>query len=165
MPVLTNASETQADETPRCRLCDAVLATEAMAGPKCGLPVRRRSRDPVDVRPMDVALSIVMAIIAAVLTVPITCSVTASLILSGNFRGLGDDLLLIVCWNCVIVGLPVVILIRRWIWRVRRGDFERAWMWRDYWWFQLLAFSPVIGGLFALWLFSGIMDFVLRLVG
>lgn len=158
-------SETDATDIPRCRLCDAVLTTEATTCPKCGLLVRRRTSAPVEVRPLDVALSIVMAIVAAVLTEPITCSVTAGLILSGNFRGLGDDLLLIVCWNCVIVGLPVVILIRRWIWRVRRGDFERAWMWRDYWWFQLLAFSPVIGGLFALWLFSGMMDFVLRLVG
>lgn len=158
--VIANAAE----ELPRCRLCETVIAADATICPKCGLPARRPPFENHEARPIDVALSILMALIAAVLTVPVTVSATAMAISSGRLFDFGN-LLPVTCWNCVIIGMPVAILIRRWMWRVQRGDFDRGWMWRDYWWFQLLAFSPVVGGFIALLLFSGVMDFVLHLVG
>lgn len=156
---ITNATE----EVPRCRLCETVLTEAVTVCPKCGLPVRRSPFETPEARPIDVALSILMALIAAVLTVPITASATAVAVSTGRLFDFGN-LLPVTCWNCMIVGMPIAILIRRWMARVQRGDFDRSWMWRDYWWFQLLAFSPVVGGFIALLLFSGVMDFVLHLV-
>lgn len=155
---------TAAEEPLRCRLCETVIAEDASVCPKCGLPAHRPRFESHEARPIDVALSILMALIAAVLTVPITASATAMAVSSGRLVDFGN-LVPITCWNCVIIGMPVAVLIRRWMARVQRGDFDRSWMWRDYWWFQLLAFSPVLGGVLALLLFSGLMDFVLHLLG
>ena len=61
---LDDANALPAAESERCRLCETVLPADATACPKCNLPVRRSRPEPVDVRPSDVALSIVMAMIA-----------------------------------------------------------------------------------------------------
>lgn len=162
-PRMSTTTLSPADESQRCRLCDTELLPSAKQCPRCGLPVR--SAQLVRVRTRDVILTIIMATLAAIVTVPVTFLVTARLITSGFFGSNLTMLFLIGTWNCFILGFPIVILARRWVSRVRKGDFERGWMWRDYWYFQALAFSPLVGGMAALYVFSAVMDFVLWIVG
>lgn len=163
MPALTDRAVTSVDD--RCRLCDAVLAAEATVCPKCRLPVRRRTACTGPARPIDVTLSMIMALIALMTTLPPTALAVANAAMSGNWQDYLGRLFGLACWNGIIIGSPIVILARRWVTRVRREDFERAWMWRDYWWLQLMAFSPIFGALLALWTFNQRIDFLWHLFG
>ncbi len=151
-------SETAPSDADGCRLCETPLPVDAKACPRCGLPVRHRGTEPVVVHPWDIWFTVIMAVAAGTVTFPLTCSAVVTWIQAGwtgtNFGGLIG----VAVWNSFILGVPLVILARRWMTRVRRGDFDRGWMWRDYWWFQMLAFSPVVGGMIALYSFTGRLD-------
>jgi hypothetical protein len=140
-------------DSDRCRLCETALPADAVKCPRCGLPVRRLTFDSPQVHPSDVLLSVIMAMVAVGLTLPFTISAISMMIMMGTLASSMGDLFLLVCWNGVIIGPPIVIIARRCITRVRKGHFERAWMWRDYWWLQFLSFSPVLGGILALFVF------------
>lgn len=146
------------DQVDHCRLCDTPLAADAKVCPRCGLSVLRMTRGAVEARPVDVLLAVMMAVAAGAVTFPLTYSAAMTLLRAGwagtDFRGLFG----VALWNSFVFGVPLVILARRWITRLRRGDFDRGWMWRDYWWFQLLAFSPIAGGMIALYSFTGRLD-------
>lgn len=131
------------EEPTHCRMCETVLPPAAQKCPRCGMPVRRVQSDPTEVRTHDVILSVLMAVMAILGTVPMTYPVLKRLGTLALSPDMAIELVLAGIWNGVILGIPVVQMARRWYTRVRKGNFHHAWVFRDYWFLQAMALSPV----------------------
>ncbi len=126
-----------------CPVCAEEFFPDSRFCSHCGTVVRADD-DPIEVRTKDVVLSVIMAVAALTVTLPVNLSML-NLAWNWGWSQTGPaELLLVGIWNGLFVGLPLLFLARRWYTRVRRGEFNYAWVWRDYWFLQLCALSPFI---------------------
>ncbi|HET6424798.1 MAG TPA: hypothetical protein VFG20_14005 [Planctomycetaceae bacterium] len=108
------------------------LPLDTVFCPHCGFQVRSATPDPVDVHTKDFLLSVLMAVLTLFVTLPMNWLALGSLLLRGTGWLNAAGLFLVAIWNGYFIGLPLMIITRRWYVRVQRGEFYHAWMWRDY---------------------------------
>ncbi|MDP1798068.1 MAG: hypothetical protein Q8K78_11325 [Planctomycetaceae bacterium] len=133
----------------RCRMCETPLAGDAVFCERCGYQTRTDSIDPLEVCTKDVFLSVIMAGVALSATLLPTYPIARAAYSSGINPATIAQLIVIGMWNVLVLGCPILFVFRRWYTRVRKGEFNHAWVWRDYWFLQAVALTPV-------WLFAGI---------
>lgn len=131
------------ENVAHCRMCETAIPEAAQKCPRCGMPIRQPISDPTEVRTEDVVLSVIMAVMAIFGTVPMTYPVLRALATTGTTSALGAEIVVVGIWNGIILGIPIVLLVRRWFVRIRKGNFDHAWIWRDYWFLQAMALSPI----------------------
>ncbi len=124
-------------------MCETALPPAAVKCPRCGMLIRTAPSDTTEVHARDVVLAVIMAVIAIVGTVPMTYPMLKAIATSQATSTIGVEIVLVGIWNGIILGIPVVQLARRWYLRVRKGDFDHGWVWRDYWRLQVMALSPI----------------------
>lgn len=128
-------------------------------------PVRREDTDQNEAGGWDVVMSILMAVTAVIATLPVI-AMALSALYSSRIRG--SDLtkyLLMAAWSGCILGAPLLIIIRHWVCRVHGGNFNRSWIWRDYWYFQAWALTAAVVAAFILTTASQMIYFLLKLTG
>jgi ribosomal protein L40E len=138
-----------------CRMCDAALPSDARVCPRCGYRVRRQTIDGDTPRVIDVVLAVVMVFLALVVTTLPTLHTARGMLSTGFVTTMMPEVLIVGVWNLIVLGCPVLFISRRWLARVRRGQFEHAVLLRDYWFLQAMALVPtlVLGAwLFWLWI-------------
>ncbi len=148
-----------------CRMCEAEMVPDDNYCPHCGTYGKTSKTDPVEVSAKDVVRSVFMAFVALVLTAMVSWRPIQRLLIGGWNRDRADALIAAGFWNFYILGLPVVFIARGWYTRVRRGEFNHAWIWRDYWFVQLIVLSPFIAlpiPFMVIWIISSMMIVLLR---
>jgi len=140
---LIKVEETFLGGPKQCRMCESALPRDAHFCERCGFQVQRGPSDPVDVRTRDVVLSVIMACMALAATLIPTYPFASAAFLSGINPRAVPELIVIGMWNVLVLGCPILFVFRRWYTRVRRGEFHHAWVWRDYWFLQAMALTPV----------------------
>lgn len=109
---------------------------------ECGTPVQRYHYAPAHVTVMDYVLAVGSGLLALAVTIPMTGMIVAQL----NSAQRGEALMPIVAitlWNGWFLGVPLFACSRRWMWRIRRGEFDHRLAWREYWQIQCATLLPV----------------------
>ncbi len=153
------------DRAYYCRMCGAEFIPDDDFCPRCGVQGRTGMTDPVEVSTKDVVRSVFMAFIALTLTSTVSWYPIQRLITRGWSAIHDDDLIASGLWNFYILGLPALFIVRGWYTRVRRGEFNHAWIWRGYWFVQLMVLLPfvIIGGCLAvIWIAASVMNTLSR---
>ncbi len=138
-----------------CWMCESPLPRDAHFCERCGFHIQTVRQGPVEVQTRDVVLSVIMAVVALAATLVPSYPFASAFFFSQMHSHDIPQVVVIGIWNVLILGCPILFLIRRWYTRVQRGDFNHAWVWRDYWFLQAMALAPVwfFGGVFAVvWL-------------
>ncbi len=119
---------------------------------------------PAHVTVMDYLLAVGSGLLALAVTLPMTGMILSHL--NNSQRGEAFmPIIAITLWNGWFLGIPLFACGRRWIWRIRRGEFDHRLAWREYWQIQCATLLPVfmvlscvivsyLWGLFQ-WMFSG----------
>ena len=125
-----------------CRLCRQPMRSDVLFCPECLTPVKSHLFAPANATVMDYVLAVGSALLALGVTLPLTGMLVAQL----NNAQWGDAFVPIVAitlWNGWFLGIPLFACGRRWIWRIRRGEFDHRLVWREYWQMQCATLIPV----------------------
>lgn len=133
----------QLNPTHRCWCCDAALESDVVFCPHCGFQVRSMDPEPTEVRTFDIVMSVIMAVIALGVTLPLNLSLIEFVQLVGFRQDIIERMVFIGLWHGYVLGLPLIIIARRWYLRVRQGQLHHAWVWHDYWYLQARILWPV----------------------
>ncbi len=133
----------QPDSSHRCWGCDAALESDVIFCPHCGLQVRTTDPEPTEVRTYDVVLSVIMAVVALSVTLPLMIPLFERVLIARFRNDVIGSMILIGLWNGYVLGLPLLVVTRRWYLRVRQGQLNHAWVWHDYWYLQARVLWPV----------------------
>lgn len=155
MNELIKVDETFLGGPKHCWMCESPLPRDAHFCERCGFHIQTIRQGPVEVRTRDVVLSVIMAAVALAATLIPSYPFVTAMVFQQVSPVDYSHVCVIGIWNFLILGCPIMFLLRRWYMRVQRGEFNHAWVWRDYWFLQALALTPVwfFGGAYAIaWL-------------
>jgi hypothetical protein len=124
-----------------CRLCRKPMRSDLLFCPECSTPVRRYHFAPANATVLDYFLAVGSALLALSVTLPLTVMLIRGI--GANAPGSAEAIIGVAIWNGWFLGIPVVACGRRWVWRIRRGEFDHRLIWREYWQMQCAALIPV----------------------
>ena len=125
-----------------CRLCRRPMRSDLLFCPECGTPVKSHLFAPANATVMDYVLAVGSGLLALAVTLPMTGMLVAQL--NNAQRGdVFEPIIAITLWNSWFLGIPLFACGRRWLWRIRRGDFDHRLVWREYWQMQCATLLPV----------------------